>query len=146
MTTRIVPFEIEHYDRMGDTRIPTYHDLFSVDYRAILAGFRAAGEAWSVIADDGDVLAFGGVVKLWEGTGEAWSVVSARAKEFPLAVCKASRAAVRGARLRRVQACVRAGDETARRFAELCGLDAEATLRAFGPDGEDYIMYARIRP
>ena len=145
MTLRVVPFELEHYDRMGETRIPVNYGAFCVDYRTVLSGFRATGESWAILADD-EVLAIGGIVRLWENTGEAWSIVSARAKDYPLAVCKASRAAVRGARLRRVQACIRAGDDTARRFAEICGMDAEATLRAFGPEGEDYIIYARIRP
>lgn len=44
----------------------------------------------------------------------------------------------------RAQAAVNAEWPAACRFAEICGLEREGTMRQFGPNREDFYMYARI--
>lgn len=142
--TQIVPFELEHYDRMGGLREPMSPAHFGTDYRVLLDAYRQRGLAWSLLDGD-EVIACGGIVILWPGVGEAWTVMGEKVKDYPLAVAKALREGIERSGLRRIQATVRIDDGKARKLIGLCGFKPEGILEGFGPDGADFVSYARVR-
>jgi RimJ/RimL family protein N-acetyltransferase len=97
----------------------------------------------------GAIIACAGVTIYWEGMGEVWLATSKIWPEF-------SKAAVIWTRdvldflqdnyhLHRLQADVDAGNETACRFIEHYGFQAEGLMRKYDSLGRDMIRYARIR-
>jgi len=46
--------------------------------------------------------------------------------------------------LSRIQASVCASDVRANRYAQWLGFEKEGIMRKYGPDGTDYIRYARV--
>lgn len=106
---------------------------------------RGAGVALVV---DGGVAAAAGVCPFWDGAGLLWMRVGVLAGRYPFALARASRTFVRAAqeslRLRRLQATVAFGNAPARRFISWLGFAPEGILRSYGPEGGDYVMYARL--
>lgn len=105
------------------------------------------GASWCAIDDDGRPIMAGGAVPFWAGTAEVWIAQGPAAAGRPATVAMLTwRHLCRlQARFRRVQATVRAGDEPAFRLLARFGFEFEGVLRAFGPDGADHYMMARIR-
>lgn len=108
----------------------------------------AAGPAWT-LRRDGRVLGCGGVVLLWPGVGEAWSL-SAAADGAALVMTRAVAAGLAAAEadhgLHRVQASVRRDNGRGRRWLAVLGFEEEGIMRAYGPDGADFVRVARRRP
>ena len=108
---------------------------------------RGAGVALVVA---GDVVAAAGVCPIWEGAGQMWMRTGVLARNHPYALARAARRFVDAAReslgLRRLQATVKADNAVAVRFIQWLGFAPEGLLRAYGPEGADYVMYARLAP
>jgi hypothetical protein len=94
-----------------------------------------------------DVVCCGGVILFWPGVGEAWMRTSPLIENFPVAVLKSTRtflkAAFKAMHLRRLQCTVRQGYAPAIKWAEHLGFEREGILKAFGPDGADYVIFSR---
>jgi hypothetical protein len=95
-----------------------------------------------------EVLAMSGLSLLWAGVGQLWMRTCLNAHKYPVAIVKSTRRYLAGLEstlgLRRIQATVRADSVINRRFVEFLGFRTEGTMRGFGPDGSDYILYARV--
>ena len=92
-----------------------------------------------------------GLWPLWYGRAEAWMLVSKAAS--PHIVGRASAAARRfleraqrlaPERLHRVEMWVQSDAPWRRSFAAELRMDEEGTALAWGPDGSDYTLYARL--
>lgn len=107
---------------------------------------RSGGVA--LVAPEG-VVACAGVSLFWEGVGQLWMRVSDLSEQYPHALAKRAKTFVGMAEsslnLRRLQAVVLAENEVARRFICWLGFQAEGLLRNYGPEGADYIMFAKVR-
>lgn len=105
-----------------------------------------AGPAWSILRD-GKALACGGAVRFWPGVGELWLWLGREAQENPVALARWARRALGLLCGRegfvRLQAHVRADDETAGRFAEFLGLEREGVCPGYGPDQTTHHLYGR---
>jgi len=136
--------------------------LKSVRYRADHADYVAALGDWNPAIESGlvrnggvallygrEILAMAGVAIFWEGVGQLWMRAGERAGQFPVAVMKATREYLRTVdailKPRRLQCHVKADSRVNRRFIEHLGFHSEALMRAFGPEGADYVLYARVR-
>jgi len=99
--------------------------------------------------DDDAVLFSAGIKNIWQQVGEAWFVCDSCAigKYISLVhrVCKWNIGRVfEQFDFRRIQAHVRADWVSARKFAEWLGFKQEGYMKKYGPEGADYIMYARV--
>ena len=98
--------------------------------------------------EDDAVLACGGVHRLWEGVGEAWLMVGKEGYEKPKTVGRYTQYIFQHILeehgLFRIQASVSAIDSRAIRYAEWLGFENEGIMKKYGPDGSDYIRYARV--
>ena len=106
-----------------------------------------AGLAYTLLID-GRVAACGGITQLWPGLGEAWSVISPIAKHHPMPLTRLVKRQIDSVALalalHRVQCVCKTADQRATRWAECLGFVREGTLRAYGQDGSDHDIFARV--
>lgn len=108
--------------------------------------------AYGYFDPHGNLLAVGGVVELWPGVGEGF--LALRDGKLPQRHCyRVSRlilrylvVIVRTYDLGRVQATVRCDLHRGCKLAEFLGMHIEGELEQYGPDGQDYFIYARLLP
>lgn len=98
--------------------------------------------------EDGKILATGGVHRMWEGVGEGWLLVSREGLAKPKTVAKYTSMLFSHLQeehgLFRIQASVSVADRVANRYAQWLGFENEGIMLKYGPDGSDYIRYARV--
>ncbi len=136
----IVPFKKEHLDKIN------------LMFEMTKSGKESLGSYDGVIGytgmEDDAVLATGGVHPMWEGVGEAWLLVGKEGYDKPKTVAKWTdylfQILQEEHKLFRIQASVAALDLTANRYAQWLGFEKEGIMRKYGPDGTDYIRYARV--
>lgn len=136
----IVPFKKEHLN------------IINLVFEMSEAGKQSLASYDDVIGytgmEDNIVLATGGVHRMWDGVGEAWLLVGKEGYEKPKTIAKYTDYIFQHIQeehdLFRIQASVSALDETANRYAQWLGFEKEGIMRKYGPDGSDYIRYARV--
>jgi hypothetical protein len=90
-----------------------------------------------------------GIIPIWPGLAEAWMIPDRDIGRVAVPLCRVARAffnhcdTVMG--LRRTQILVRSSNVRAVEWAKFLYFETEATLTAFGPDGEDYLMMRRLK-
>lgn len=108
----------------------------------------AAGPCWTM-RFRGRVVACAGLGIHWPGRAEAWAFI---AGDLPRAAWPAlHRTVARGLAeaaprlgLRRIEAACAMGWGPGARWLRMLGFELEGPLRAYGPDGRDFLRYARI--
>jgi hypothetical protein len=139
---RIVPFEPWHLEQIALQPAQAFvGPMLDPDYGAELA---AAGEAYSALMD-GCVLASCGIVPVHPGLANAWALLSACGPDRFLRIHKAVARFLKRQPFRRVQTTVRSDFAAGHRWARALGFTAEARLEAWGPEGDDYHIYKRVR-
>ena len=130
----IGPFELEYLNRLGS-------------YAQILEAYAQMGHAYTGVVSGKPVCCFG-CIRLWPGVSEMWMLPSTGLRSVAMTF---HRAAVRWLtvvmdemELVRIQATVHTANRRALKWIESLNLECEGTLRAFGPEGADYKMYARL--
>ena len=148
---KVVSFIAEHAEDLIQQGHRDFGSLADADttmkpYYNVVAGQPAM--AYSMI-DDGHLIASSGIYEIWDGVGEAWLLPSTRLLEKPRKAVKAVRSFLHEIsereNFRRVQATVHSDFTRGKRFLEWLGFENEGTLRNYGPDGADHIIYARIK-
>jgi len=111
-----------------------------------LPAFTAPGRGFALI-EGGVVYAVAGMAELWDGVVEAWIIPTEAIKEKKM---KTSRALWRefhsmSERLkpRRMQTSVRHDFTEAHRLVKFLGFQSEGLMKQYGPDGLDYVRYAK---
>ena len=148
---RVVPYQPRHLMAL-DAR-DYERRLFAMTPDLDRQGQALAVPGLSVTVLDGPVpIACGGILPLHRGVGEAWYALSRRfAVDRPtrdwaslarLSFDFVSRAFEGG--FHRLQAHVPADFPPGHRWARRMGFEAEGTMRGFGPDGSDFVRFARI--
>ena len=140
MMPNIVPFKKEHLAKInllfemtedGKQSLATYDDV--IGYTGL---------------EGNTVLATGGVHRMWEGVGEAWLLVGKEGYDIPKTVAKYTSYIFQHIQeehqMFRIQASVSAMDKRANKYAQWLGFEKEGIMRKYGPDGSDYIRYARV--
>lgn len=139
----IVPFEIEHFDRM---ELPDGSWQRRED-RAIFACYPKVGPAFTLMSG-GVPICSGGIATLWDGVGEAWMLISKHVQRHPVSVYRSvlngMNDIIEKQGLHRIQAVVKEDDRTSVRWIERLRFVREGILRQFGPDKADYVIYGRI--
>lgn len=108
-----------------------------------------AGPAYTIGCEDG-LVACAGMTMIFERVGEIWCISDKRSKEHSWELLHLLRQLleqhIQAQKLYRVQAHVQANWAGANRFMIRLGLEPEAVLKWYGPNREDYILYARLEP
>ena len=145
----LVPFQIEHFDRihlrpMDALGIQGIPDLRERLIRVSLMRTTAV----SALADD-EVMFCGGLMILWPGVAEAWLLTSPLVEQYPVwfhrTVDRFLREKEIELGLRRIQMTVHQDHVTGKRWAERLGFACEVRMAKYGPQGHDYYLYARTQ-
>ncbi len=91
-----------------------------------------------------DVLACCGVVELWPGRAQVWALLS---DQFPIywrPVTRAVRRFLSGYRVKRLECVVDPTSKHTKRWAAHLGFHFECRMHAYGPGGDDQLMYVRL--
>lgn len=147
MGIRIVPFAPEHLTAIA----PGPFDAIAVeglDLRAMAASRADVGPAWSAVAD-GRILGCAGIVPLWRGVAAGWLFGGEELRRHPVAlhraVARGVPQAMRGLGLHRLQISVHENFAASLAWVERLGFVKEGAMPGYGPNGDNYIRYARVR-
>jgi len=144
----ILPFRPGDAGRISLREVDARALAFVPDLPRLIRDLARTGPTFTAWAD-GQPACIGGVMILTEWMGEAWLFTSPLVERYPLWFHKAVRQYLRliiaENGLRRVQANVFAENETSLRWTPRLGFIEEGPLYAYGPGGEDYTRFARLR-
>jgi len=97
---------------------------------------------------DGKPIAAGGIFILWENVAEGWVLATNKIWNHKLTMAKIFKkrtdVLIKENKIKRLQTAVKADFELGHKFAKFLGLETEGLMKHYGPDGSDYIRYARI--
>jgi hypothetical protein len=111
----------------------------------------AAGPAWTAVGGDGRILCCAGFWELWPageksgGHAVAWALLASGIGAAHLAITRFARRRIAESGYSRIEAVVRADVKAERGWAAAVGLSLGATMRAWGPDGADHMLFERVR-
>lgn len=149
MKIELVPFETEHAMSIIDRNKKEGKFLSSngIDLNELMKAWKDGGPAYTLIID-GEVVGSSGVVLMGWKRGEAWSLLSSLFYKYPKesygAIKKNLEVIVKDKGLRRVQSLIKLDLESGPSWMKHLGFEYEGTLKAFGPSGEDLMIFARV--
>lgn len=147
MTGRIVPLTPELLQlAMATSREQQWRG--AAEGAAFAAKVLQSELAFAMI-DGGRILGCGGIAPEWHGRALVWMIVTvfARPRDVVAGIKIARRLFLQTQRdpaFRRLELLVRAGRSWCDSFSRALGFTLEGRCVAFGPDGDDYLMYARV--
>jgi hypothetical protein len=145
----IVPFTWHHVAAMDLRKDETVYMQTIDDYIARAKAYQDIGPCYTAIVEREGVAISWGFIPYWTGVWEVWMLTSYLVERYPIAL-------IRGAQryfdqiesdlqAHRLQITVKSSNRPAVRFAEALKFKREGVLKAYGPDGSDYLMCARTR-
>ncbi len=126
-------------------------DVFAIEgmnLREIVITHGIPGPAFSAI-NDRRVLGAAGVIPVWRGVGNAWLLASDELRRHPMVLHRYVRRGLvmveRGLGLHRTQIAVHQKFTAACQWAERLGFAFEGEMKGYGPNGDTYLRYARVK-
>jgi RimJ/RimL family protein N-acetyltransferase len=145
MEIEVIPYKKEHAYLIYEN-IRERDAGISSDIDELSAAWERQGPAYTVIID-GELVFCGGFILMGWNRAEAWTLMSDLFYKYPKACFKICRdytnKVINEYGLKRVQAIIDVDFEAGVRFAERLGYEEEGRLKAYGPDGEDMLMFGR---
>jgi RimJ/RimL family protein N-acetyltransferase len=144
---RVVPFEPWHAAKIKlrefDAKAFADMGISPAAYAAIYV----RGSGFSGVLDDGEVVACGGIVIPWPGSGHAWALTSELVEDYTLTFHKTFKRMIafleREHGLRRIETPVHAQYVVSQRWLKRLGFRPESLMRRW-LGGEDYYQYVRL--
>lgn len=136
-----VPYEPKHF-------IDIAPRVKKIDFGGTIeetAKYHAKFPATTARVEEENIACFG-ITPLWSGVGVIWGLFAADAGKYGIEVLRASDAFIGSLMedFRRVQCEVMANNKDAVKYIEAFGFEREGIMRNYGPNGENYYMYARV--
>lgn len=143
----VMPFHKSHIDRLSLSQddLSLFEMMGNAD--EIFDGMQASDYAWTVFYRLQPIAAFG-FKMLWPGNAEAWLLPGKGSIDNPHILTRSARRFFDriGAKLnlRRMQIVVSTERKHAVQWARFLKFEEEGLMKAYGPEGYDYYMFARI--
>lgn len=119
---------------------------------ALLYGKLAIGQgspAISIFNEKNKVIGIVGGMFLFPKVMEAFGLFSNEIKKYPKEFHKGVKEIANGAfdsfHVHRIQFVVRADFLEGQRWAEALGFEAECVMQKYGPNGDDYVLFGRVK-
>jgi RimJ/RimL family protein N-acetyltransferase len=109
-----------------------------------IAPLAEKGLAWTGVDED-KVIGVAGLHPIWDNRALAWAIISRDAGAHFVQIHKQTLSFLNNSPFRRIEATVDVGFDQGHRWIKMLGFELEGYLRAYRPDGEDQILYSRIR-
>lgn len=117
------------------------------DQSTILQNGLPPGAAFSLWYDE-HLLAVIGTQHIWGGVVAVWAILTVEIYRYRVSLLRVLKQLLSfnmiDLNLHRVQIDVRADYAAGHRFAKALGFIAEGTMKKFGTNKEDYVLYARV--
>tara|TARA_B100001121_G_scaffold290484_1_gene290359 strand:- start:326 stop:778 length:453 start_codon:yes stop_codon:yes gene_type:complete len=143
----IVPFEDKHAEQMLDIGLNSKLLELKPEHRKYTYFLKEVGMSFTGLVDNKPIAA-GGVFHLWDGVAEGWVLATKEIYKYPVFcakhIKKRTEMLIKNNNIKRLQTSVKADCEMAIRFAKWLGLQPEGVMKHYGPDGADFIRFARI--
>jgi len=142
-----LPFHMDHAWRCDAIKEYRAKSLTFEDRIRMLEIQSLSGPTVSAFLGDEPVAMFGCVL-LWVGVGEAWSLLSEKARRYPIAMTKAARIFFDQCEsifnLHRLQITVNSNDKRAMGWAKTIRFEPEGLMLRYSADKDDTYMMRRI--
>lgn len=137
----VIPFQPQHLS-MIDFQ-PSQVGIMDVVGDEYAISLKESGPCYTGM--DGDrVVCCAGLSIMWDNRAIGWVKMSKHAGKDLRFIHKAVQDIIDNAGFRRVEAYVDSSFKEGKRWVKMLGMQYEGTMRAFGPDGRDHDLYARI--
>jgi RimJ/RimL family protein N-acetyltransferase len=144
----IRPLEFEHLELLTEPVTEPGLVAMIEDKKAYWQNLINTGTAFSAFSD-GEFLGCAGYAMPWPGVAEVWLWAMPEVKKIPVSLTKLLLRALKHIekerRVHRISAEVRVGNTRAQRWVSIMGFVYEGTMKKRGPDGSDFMLYARVR-
>jgi RimJ/RimL family protein N-acetyltransferase len=147
MACKIVKYEPEHAKRIIDSNLRVQEDwVKEADIAGLISQY--CGEfAFTAIAYNDPIACAGVSIGPWN-VGNAWALLSSKFYRHKLSIYRAMKygleTCIADHKLQRVQAFIDPFHQEAVDFIECFGFEYEGRMRKSGPNGMDYLVYARV--
>ena len=143
----IVPFENKHADQILEQGLNSEALELKPEHRKYAYFLKEIGMSFTGLVNDKPIAA-GGVFHLWDGVAEGWVLATKDIYKYPVFCAKhikqRTEIILQANKIKRLQTSVKANCDVALRFAKWLGLKEEGLMKNYGPDGSDFIRFARI--
>ena len=143
----IVPFENKHAEQILETGLNSKLLELKPEHKKYAYYLKEVGMSFTGLVNDKPIAA-GGVFTLWDGVAEGWVLATKDIYKYPIFcakhIKKRTEMLIKNNNIKRLQTSVKADCEMAIRFAKWLGLNPEGVMKSYGPDGADFIRFARI--
>jgi RimJ/RimL family protein N-acetyltransferase len=139
---RIEPFQPQHlkYLSLQPSQI-AFSNFFDDEYALSL---KDSGPSFTAIDKD-EVVACAGIVSQWNNRAIAWALISGMAGRNFVAIHRAVNNFLNLSDVNRIEAYVDANFDAGHRWITMLGFKSEGLMRQFMPDGNDAVLYARLK-
>ena len=143
----IVPFENKHADQILEQGLNSETLELKPEHRKYAYFLKEVGMSFTGLVNDKPIAA-GGVFHLWDGVAEGWVLATKDIYKYTVFCSKhikqRTEIILKANKIKRLQTSVKADCDVALRFAKWLGLKEEGLMKRYGPDGSDFIRFARI--
>jgi len=143
----IVPFENKHAEQMLDIGLNSKLLELKPEHRKYTYFLKEVGMSFTGLVDNKPIAA-GGVFHLWDGVAEGWVLATKDIYKYPVFCAKhikqRTEIILKANKIKRIQTSVKADCDVALRFAKWLGFKKEGLMESYGPDGSDFVRFARI--
>jgi len=126
---------------------PVGYGLSDMDWRTMIRMAARSGPAWTGELD-GRIIGCAGLGLLWQGRAQTWCVLAPNIPKrawIGIHRAVAVRLAQMGAlNIWRIEADALFGYLPGARWLRMLGFEQEGLARAYGPDRQDYLRFARV--
>tara|TARA_E500000331_G_scaffold30829_1_gene25879 strand:+ start:2501 stop:2953 length:453 start_codon:yes stop_codon:yes gene_type:complete len=143
----IVPFENKHAEEILASGLNSEALELRPEHKKYAYYLKEVGMSFTGLVNNKPIAA-GGVFPLWDGVAEGWVLATKDIFNYPIFcakhIKKRTEIIIKTNHIKRLQTSVKADCEIALRFAGWLGLKPEGLMKGYGPDGSDFMRYARI--
>jgi hypothetical protein len=142
---KVVKLKAEHVRILKQTEAVSYLKDFSTD--ATDEALANQEYAFAFLTDAGELKGAAGVVQYWPGRGEAWAIFNSNCgtQDF-LQIHTITKKFLADCPVKRIEATVEFDFVNGHRWIQALGFICEAPLmRAYGPKGNNFSMYSKVR-
>ena len=143
----IVPFENKHAEQILEQGLNSEFLELKPEHKKYAFFLKEVGMSFTGLVNNRPIAA-GGVFHLWDGVAEGWVLATKDIYKYPIFCAKhikqRTEIILKANKIKRLQTSVKADCDVALRFAKWLGLKEEGLMKRYGPDGSDFIRFARI--
>ena len=147
MSVKIVPFENKHAEYILSQPLNSRFLELRPEHKKYAYFLKRIGMSFTGIVNNIPIAA-GGVFPLWDGVAEGWVLATKEIYKYPIFCAKhikrRTEIIIKANNIKRLQTSVKADCDVALRFAKWMGLKEEGLMKSYGPDGSDFIRFAKV--